>query len=288
MMQLLFQLLGSFLFLLPKSIFYGVSDLIACFLRVVIKYRKKVIELNLKNAFPEFSDSQIQKVKNEFYKNLTDQFLEMLIMAAPQSYSYIEKNYFIDLKLLNELYEQGKSVLMVLGHQFNWEWGLWILSKKTKFHVQGVYMPIKNRKIDKLLKEIRGYYGAEMVPANQVRSLLKPPTDKPTLTLIIGDQSPANLESCYWTNFFHQETAFINAYEKIAHRRKMAVVFIEVLKVKRGIYQTPYFVFSTDASLLEPNKVIENFVQFLENSIRKNPPNWLWSHRRWKHKRNSD
>ncbi len=278
------NIFGYFLYLLPKSFFYTFSNLIAWIIGNIIQYRRKVIEQNLKNAFPYLSEVHIQNIKNQFYKNLTNQFFEMLIMTA-NSYDYIQKHYEIDVSELNHLYNEGKSVLMVLGHQFNWEWGLWLLSQKTHFHVQGVYMPIKNSSIDKWLVKIRGKYGAEMVPANQVRTLLKPPTDKPTLTLIIGDQSPANLDYCLWINFLNQETAFINAYEKIAHRRKMAIVFIEVLKIRQGYYKTPYKVFCKDASKLKPNEIVQNFVNFLEESIQKNPDNWLWSHRRWKHKR---
>ncbi len=279
------NLFGFFLFNIPRSWFYAFSQLIAWILGNVFQYRRKVIEQNLKNAFPNLPETQIRKIRNQFYVNLTDQFLEMLIMTT-HSYDYIENHYDIDVSELNQLYDEGKSVLMVLGHQFNWEWGLWLLSKKTKFHVQGVYMPIKNTSIDQWFVKIRGKYGAEMVPANQVRTLLKPLTDKATLTLIIGDQSPANLDHCLWTTFLNQETAFINSYEKIAQRRKMAIVFIEVLKIRQGYYRTPYKIFCKDASELKSNEIVQNFVEFLEESIQKNPDNWLWSHRRWKHKRN--
>jgi KDO2-lipid IV(A) lauroyltransferase len=278
------NLTSRLVFAFPSKIIYGFSQCIAWFLEYVIKYRKKVITQNLSNAFPNLPLTKIKQIKSEFYRNLSDQFVEMLMMGA-NSYDFIEKKYQIDVTELNQLYEEGKSVLMVLGHQFNWEWGLWILCKKTKFHVQGVYMPIKNATLDAWLLKIRGKYGAEMVPAQQVRTLLKPSTDKPTLTLIIGDQSPANLDNCSWLNFLHQETAFINAYEKIARKRKMAVVFIEVIKKAKGQYFTPYYVFTKDASLLEPEEIVKNFVKFLEKSIQNNPSNWLWSHRRWKHKR---
>ncbi len=280
----LLNLLSKFLFIIPKPFFYNLSNFIAWFMSNVVRYRKKVIQENLKNAFPQLSNKEIQKIQSQFYQNLTDFFLEMLLMAS-NSYDYIQKNYEIDLSELNRLYKEGKSVLMVLGHQFNWEWGLWILSRNTQFHVQGVYMPIKNKNLDAWLVNLRGKYGAEMVPANQVRTLLQPPTNKPTLTLIIGDQSPASSQNCIWTTFFHQETAFINAYEKIAQRRKMAVIFIEVLKKSRGKYHTPYQIFTHDASQLKNNELVQAFILFLEKSIQNQPANWLWSHKRWKHKK---
>lgn len=278
------NIFSKILFILPTHFFYALSSIIAWFLAHVIRYRKKVIEENIQKSFPHFTKKEVQIIKNQFYQNLTDQFLEMLIMAS-ESYDWINKRYEIDVNHLNQLYDENRSVLMVLGHQFNWEWGLWLLTKKTPFHVQGVYMPIKNSYINRWLVKIRSKYGAEMVPANNVRTLIKPPVNKPTLTLIIGDQSPANLDRCLWTNFLNQETAFINAYEKIAMKRKMAVVFIEVIKKSQGNYKTPYFVFTKDASQLKPNELVMNFVRFLENSIKKNPSNWLWSHRRWKHKK---
>lgn len=284
MLSIFIKLLGYCVSFLPGSIRYRISRLGAWILGDIVQYRKKVINDNLHNSFPDLSEKQLLAYKKKFYHVFCDQILEMLLMVNKKSYESIKSNYEIDLEGLRALYAEGRNVMMILGHQFNWEWGLWILSKETDFHVQGVYMPVKNKALDAFWVSVRGAFGAEMISAHQVKPLLLPNTNKPTLTLIIGDQSPSNLDRVVWLNFLNQSTAFIQTYEKIARKRAMAVVFIEVIRKSNGHYHTPYIIHCKDARETTEGSIVNAFAKFLEGSIRRSPENWLWSHRRWKHK----
>lgn len=65
----------------------------------------------------------------------------------------------------------------------------------------------------------------------------------------------------------------------------MAVVFFNVKKIRRGYYNyNPELLFEHTSGLPE-YAITEGHVRRLEEVIRENPEFWIWSHRRWKHKR---
>ena len=65
----------------------------------------------------------------------------------------------------------------------------------------------------------------------------------------------------------------------------MAVVFFNVQKISRGYYTyTVELLFEHTAGLPE-HVITEKHVRRLEEIIRERPEYWIWSHRRWKHKK---
>ena len=66
---------------LPTTVLYWLSDGLAFLLNRVIGYRKKVVIANLKLAFPEKSDDEINQIKNEFYTHLTDRVVEYIKLS---------------------------------------------------------------------------------------------------------------------------------------------------------------------------------------------------------------
>ncbi|MDZ7847258.1 MAG: hypothetical protein U5L96_11040 [Owenweeksia sp.] len=71
--------------------------------------------------------------------------------------------------------------------------------------------------------------------------------------------------------------------ENLARKCDLAVVFIEVDRVKRGYYEVAAHLLFEEVKDLPPYQVTDAHVQALENMIQRKPENWLWSHKRWKH-----
>jgi Kdo2-lipid IVA lauroyltransferase/acyltransferase len=106
----------------------------------------------------------------------------------------------------------------------------------------------------------------------------------PMVLAFIADQSPVP-EYAYWTHFLNQETCFFNGYDKIARKKNYPVVLAYLIKVKRGKYIMKVELLSQNSSTLKENEITELYIRRLEQIITANPENWLWSHRRWKHKK---
>ena len=273
--------------LLPYRVIYILSDFFSLLLCYVFKYRKKVIETNLRNSFPEKSDNEIFNIRKKFYKHISDYFLETVKLLSVSEKEIKKRCKFLNAEMLEEYYKDGKSVLVILGHYANWElmcnYTLW--SENIDF--MPIYKPLHNKAMDYLYIKMRSRFGAKPLAKNDVfRTLLKYKKEGIlSLTAFVGDQTPRKKNIQYWTSFLNQDTPIFLGVDKIAHKLQSPVVFVNMNKVKRGYYEVELIEITKDASKLPLHALTETHTRMLENQIRKNPEYWLWSHRRWKHKR---
>ena len=190
-----------------------------------------------------------------------------------------------NMELLNKLYSDKKSVFLALGHTASWELTGMILPLLTKYETYGIYLPLKNSYFDKHIKDIRGKFGLELIPSQQIFRFLYHKKNDLVLTYILADQSPPKNSDNYWVNFLNQDTAFSKGLEKMSKSLNYAVVFLNIVKIKRGRYLLDFELICENPQLIEINEISDLYVKKLENLINNHPENWLWSHRRWKHKR---
>jgi KDO2-lipid IV(A) lauroyltransferase len=191
--------------------------------------------------------------------------------------------FFKNPEVLSKYFKEGKSVVAIAAHYGNWEWTAG-LGKSAKHHTIAIYKPLSNPLFNQFMKDHRAKFGTELVSMrDSIRVLLEyKKTGIPTLSLFIADQSPVWEEIQYWTKFMNQETPVYLGPEKIATRFNMAVVFLKVNPLSKGIYEVEIIPVTEDASREENFFVTEKHVELLENTIRERPEFWLWSHRRWK------
>jgi Kdo2-lipid IVA lauroyltransferase/acyltransferase len=266
---------------------YVLSDLLYVILYHVVKYRRVVVNNNLKKAFPEKNETEIHRISKAFYKNLCDIITEALKMTTISGREVLRRNVFNDLSILDKFKSENKSVIAVLGHFGNWEWGGLSLSINSPMPVYTVYRPLSNPYFDRFMLHIRGRFGIHLVKMEDIyRILLR--QNEPTLSVFIADQSPPNTKATYWTTFLSQDTPVFLGVEKIALRLNYPVVFLYSLRVKRGYYNNYCKLLVDDPSKLTGEyEITELHTKFLEQLIREHPDQWLWSHKRWKHKRMS-
>jgi len=239
---------------------------------------------NLQTAFPEKNESERIKIAKQFYKNFIDSFIETIKLISVSD-SFLQKRFTIaNLEILNELQKTGKSCQVHLGHTFNWEWGQLVLQKLIRYRLMIVYMPISNKIFEKIFYKMRTRNGSILLPATSMKSAMVHYKDTQYLLALVADQSPGNLNTSYWLNFFGKPTAFVSGPEKGAQRNELPVVFAHIEKPRRGYYHAVIELATADASKLSDAELTRKYVDYLEKVISQNPSMWLWSHRRWKHK----
>lgn len=268
---------------LPWWALYIVSDLFHFWLYHVMWYRRKTVWRNLSAAYPDKNAEEINDISLQFYKNLCDQVLETvkLFKASPEE---ISERFQVDTTVYDKLFADGRHVLQASSHQFNWEWGNWILNQHTRFHIRIIYMIQKNKSLEQLVNEYRVRYGTELIPANDLNAMVTD-SKKLGMTVFLADQNPSDRKRAAWVNFFGSEIPFHRGLEILARRKGHAVVFDEIIRVKRGHYKSVSKLAFEDGSRTSEDEITTAYVQFLEESIRRQPENWLWSHNRWKHAR---
>ena len=281
----MYYVIYSFLYLvslLPFSVLYLISDLLYIILYYVIRYRLDIVKNNLLIAFPEKTEAERTAITKQFYKNLIDTFIETIKMFS------LGKNRFLqrcngNFEVLNSLIERGKTIQLQTAHQFNWEYGNWILALKVKLPIASVYMPLKNKALNKIFFKLRSRFGAVMVDAtNYSKNITKVARRQHALALI-ADQNPGWPGRAYWLNFFKKPAPFLIGPDRGAIKNNNAVVFTKFVRLKRGHYYFENFIITENAAECKPGEITRKFRDFIEDAITQKPASFLWSHRRWKH-----
>jgi KDO2-lipid IV(A) lauroyltransferase len=272
--------------LLPLRVLYVFSDLLYIILYYFSSYRRKVVALNLKNAFPEKSEVERKQIGKNFYKHLADLFVETFKLTHMSKEQLMRRCTVNNSEILDKLFKQKRDIIAVLGHYNNWEW-LIIFSAYTKYKFTSSYKPLQNKFFDRFLNNLRSQYGTTLVPMSFIlREIINNrKSNINSLSAFIADQTPIKSEIKYWTTFLNQDTPVYLGAEKIASRYDMAVVFFNLQKIKRGYYNLNIELLFDHTEGLPDHLITETHVKRLEQIIREKPEYWIWSHRRWKHKK---
>lgn len=267
---------------LPFSVLYFVSDGMA-WLLLLSGYRRDVVEMNLRNSFPEKSSDEIRKLSKGYYHYLCDLILETLKTMTMSEEEYRKRITLNNPEVLAKLAEEGKSIILLLGHFGNWEWYGPCVTLKTNYQLVVIYRPLSHPYFERMTTSWRTRFGTEITPVQQTLRSMVANKNRLTATAFVADQAaPAN---AYWTNFLHQDTSVFTGAEKIATKFNYPVVYLHATRPKRGYYTiTPEVLFDNPSETAE-NQISEAFTRRLEKDIIANPVIWLWSHKRWKNKR---
>ena len=273
---------------LPLSVLYRLADFLYFISCYVVRYRKKVVLNNLKGAFPEKSEKEIQEIAKGFYKNFADIVVE-IIKGFTISEKELKKRIIpTNLHIADRYFDQQVSFIAMVSHMCNWEWIGLGCSVYLRAKMVVIYKKQSNKKIDKFMREVRSVFGALPIDKNHVLKQLVKMRNTVSGIGVIADQSPARSENRYWRNFLNQETAFFTGGEKMARKFKYPVVYINMRRIKRGYYELFFDEIAEPPFDGEENYILANFAEKLEQDIRRNPSDWLWSHKRWKFKKPSD
>jgi len=272
--------------LLPLRVLYVISDFTFLLLYYFPSYRRKVVATNLKNSFPEKSEAELKSIEKKFYRHLADFFIETVKLMHVSKEEQKRRYTFSNIEVIDKLREEKRDIVAVLGHYNNWEWPT-LLPFFLKYKIIIIYRPLQNKYFDRFIYNQRSRYGIVLTPTNMViREIVNfRKQNINTISVFLTDQTPAKGDIKYWTKFLNQDTPVYTGTEKIAAKYDMAMVYFHVQKIKRGYYNLDVELLLEHTAGLPENVVTETHVRRLEEIIREKPEYWLWSHRRWKHKK---
>ena len=269
---------------LPLKILYLFSDIIFFVMYYVVGYRKKVVIENLTKSFPEKSDQEIKSIAKKFYINFADYIVETFKSFTISNTELRVRVQHINQDVFREAHDEGKNMILLAGHVFNWEWYTALTSIVPQENSYPVYRKVQNGFWEEKIKNIRNRFGNQSLEARDViRHIFRNPNDGNSIYMFVADQTPHVADVSYGLNFLNQKTPAFIGYDKLATRMDLAFVYCDMKKVKRGFYQVNYFRIEPDGDKFTDFEVVKKFHKMLENSLHKNPDNYLWSHRRWKY-----
>ena len=266
--------------LLPLWILYGLSDLVFLLFMSILPYRKKVVQINIENSFPDLSPRDQAVLVRGFYRHFSDLLIESIKNLSISREELVRRMKVLNPEVLQELEKKGKSVLFVSGHFNNWEWFITSQALLVPFDSYGIGMPLSNGFWDKKLTERRQRFGLKVVNAKNYKEMFQ--QEKAVSVLVLTDQAPADARKSYWMEFLQQPTPILFGVEQMANEFDLSVVHFTMKKIKRGQYSVEFQVLTEDPKSLSYGVLTEKHVHLLEESIIVQPCNWLWSHKRWK------
>lgn len=282
----LLRALSWLIYAMPLRVLYFNSDLIFTIFYHLVRYRRDVVDQNLANSFPEKTKEERNQIAVKFYHHLCDCFLETLYFDRITNKKVLERVKFVNPEMANNYMDQGKSVIILMGHYNNWEcfnnWGL-----HTNHRSYAIYKKLRSAAFEKFYIHLRSRFGSiPLERALTFRQLFEDSKEGIAgLSLFLIDQSPRVHDIQYWTTFLNQETAIIVGPEKVASKLNAAVLFGNTRKTKRGFYEVEFVLITDNAKQSPKFDITEKSTRLMEKLIVENPEFWLWSHRKWKHKR---
>lgn len=287
METVLYYLLRPLAFL-PLKCLYLLSDFIYFVLYYIIRYRKRVVDDNLRQCFPDMTAERRRAVSRLFYRNFADYIFETIKLFHISDREIKRRMVFENTEAIDRFVAQGRSVAVYFSHCGNWEWAP---SITLHSHTDGVrtafcqvYRPLKNKAFDGLMLRLRSRFGSVSLPKSTVlRRLIALRRDGfVTVTGFMSDQKPSHGDPTLPLLFLGRPTAFITGTEELARRMKMAAVYWDMYKDSRGYYRIVTRVIADDVSETAPGDVTRVYASMLQQTIQRNPSIWLWTHKRWK------
>lgn len=274
--------------LLPFWVLYLLSDGLYFLMRHIVHYRKKVVRHNLRNSFPEKSEAELLEIERKFYHYICDYMLEEVKTLRISFAELCRRMEYDNKEEFLAMVEKHGGIILLIPHYANFEWiiGMGAIMQPGDLPVQ-VYKPLSNKYMDEMFKRIRARFGGYNVPkhstAREVIKLRR--AGKRIVVGLITDQSPNRNEAHYWTTFLNQDTVFMDGAERIAKLMDFPVFYCELERTYRGYCKVRFDLVTETPKQTAEGEITECFARRLEQTIRRDPSCWFWSHKRWKRKR---
>lgn len=267
--------------IIPWSVIYLFSPLLAGFMHHILRYRRGVVQANLQRVFPEYAPSNIRKIMGNYYQSLAEIFLET-IKGISISADEMKKRFTGDVSVYDHFYQQGKDVIMLTAHMGNWEWAALWLAKLLPHHCVGIYKPLTNKRIDQYLLKQRSKYNIELLTVKMSSKIWSSKVGRPRCIILVADQSPNNMDKAIWVDFFGEQIPFVHGPDDIGRLYDVPVIYSLITRVKRGHYVLKSHLLADQNKGRERGEITQLYAKQLEEDLRVLPEHWLWSHRRYK------
>ncbi|HZH70074.1 MAG TPA: lysophospholipid acyltransferase family protein [Flavobacteriaceae bacterium] len=272
--------------ILPFRWLYAFSDFVYLIVYRLIGYRKKTVRTNLNMTLPHLSEKERRLVEKKFYHHMCDMFLEM-IKTMSISQKEMEKRFaFTNLEVYKDLEKKGKSIAIITAHYATYEWIISI-NKYIDFEGYAIYKKIRNPHFDKLVKNIRSRFKAFLIDTKETPATIERNRRENRLSVygFASDQSPKADKAHHWQKFMGITVPVHTGAEMLSKKYDMNVILLQVEKIKRGHYEATFERIFENVNSIPNYQITDYFLQKLEEQILNKPEFYLWTHKRWKHKK---
>ena len=288
--KILYAMIYSFS-MLPLPLLLALAKMLAYLNFYVFGYRKKLVIKNITNSFPDMTESEVLEVTKKFYVSFFSFIMESVKLFSTNIKELQSRTSCVNPEIFSDPILANKSIVGVSGHLFNWEWLVGVRHNAPQKHMHGIYHPLTNKFWDDKIQKSRAIVGTDLIATNEIKERISDkPNDGQSFYIFISDQSPSQYKKARdFITFLNQPTAVLTGWEKLVIEKDFNVMYVEPIFVKPGHYQYKlHHIRPDNPEGFKPMELVKKYHVLLEKSIRKQPFNYLWTHKKWKHKYPND
>ncbi len=255
----------------------------------LIPLRKNVVVENLKRAFPEKDEKEIEKLAFKNYVNVALTFLELLY-ASKITKEELEKIVHIDKRDKEKILETARrnsGAIFLTGHYGNWEIaGLFVGALVNE--IKPLHVLVKNQSnkyITDWLLRVRSKFGSKIVTVGKSSKELLRIAASNQIVALLADQR--GKEDGLRIKFFGIETPVHTGLAVIALKTKTPVIFMVATRREDGTYELTAEEISCAQEKTEWNEnvrcIMQAYMSKIEEKLRAHPEQWFWMHKIWKY-----
>jgi len=267
-----------FAYLPYKAIHFLGSPLGLLAYYLIPKYRKRALS-NLALSDLNLTSTQLKQTAKMSLQSLMITCLEYPKLAREKNISNIVTCE--NPQEADAIMAKGKGLIFFCGHQANWE--LLFLEGTSRMPGVAIGRPIKNKYLYNWVLAMRQKFGGTIItPKNALKEGLRA-LKKGSFLGIVGDQGMP--DSGYHCPFLGREAWSSPAPAMLSYKTNTPLIVATTTR-KNGKYTIHYekaLIPNPEAPMeQEVDRLMRSALSLYENSIRKNPHEWLWIHNRWK------
>lgn len=244
-----------------------------------LKSRARVADANLAACMPELDKAARNQLAEDTFVASARGFLESTHAWWRDMKPYCESASILGLEHLEEAKQRGKGVLLIGGHYSIFDFALPLIA--CKLDQPGyMYRPNNNPVIDRMIERgRRRHFNIRPFTKRALRPMLS--FLKQGGQVWFACDQDFGSKSEVFVPFFGVHAGCITSPSYIARESGASVICVSHLRMPDGSYRV---VFSPvqEGFGEDPQKDAETWNRFIEATIREQPDQYLWLHKRFK------
>ncbi len=251
----------------------------------VVGYRREITLENLRHAFPEKSDAGLLEIAAATFRSIGITFFEILWTPNLTREKLLAEVHFENAAGVREIQAKGRGVVLLTGHLGNWEWFAHSVCVSTGIPLHVIAKGQANPFVDRFINRLRAKFGNKVVPmSSSVRETLRA-LNEGGVVGIVGDQSAA--KESVWVDFFGRSVPTHQGPAVFSLKTGAPILIGFSIRQPDGNYRAHIREVPMEGlnGYTQENvkELTQRNVRMMEEIIRRDPSQWMWMHRRWKH-----
>jgi KDO2-lipid IV(A) lauroyltransferase len=270
---------------MPVESCAAVARFLATLCSSVLKIRRRLVEENLKHAFPEMSAEERRELRWKMWEHLF--LLVVEVIHAPRKIHHTNWRDYVTLVNADQIirtFFDDRPTVIICGHYGNFELSGFVLGI-LGFPSFTIARTLDNPYLDRYVNEFRGMTGQYILPKEGSAGAVEQVLKQGGILALLGDQN-AGRKGC-WVEFFGRPASSHKGIALFTLASGAPTIFCFARRGKKPLSQTMGTTANLDPATMDGEMrtvtgITQWYTRLLEATIREAPEQYWWIHRRWR------